>query len=74
MRSNATLITRTYRVNNKTRTLDLNITQVQMDRYNSGMLAQRAFPNLSPSEREFIMTGMTDEDWNEIFPKETSND
>ena len=26
-------------------------------------LVQDLMPNLTPSEREFIMTGMTDEDW-----------
>jgi len=25
------------------------------------------FPNLNSSEREFLMTGVTDEEWNRVF-------
>jgi hypothetical protein len=25
------------------------------------------FPNLTPSQREFVMTGITDEEWEEAF-------
>ena len=31
---------------------------------------QQAFPCLSDSDREFLITGATDEDWKEMFPKE----
>lgn len=31
-----------------------------------GVLIQRAFPQLSISDREFLLTGMTDEDWNAL--------
>jgi hypothetical protein len=31
-------------------------------------LIQDAFPNLNASQREFIMTGMTDDDWDNMFP------
>ena len=31
---------------------------------------QDAFPFLKPSEREFILTGITPEEWLEIFPPE----
>lgn len=32
-----------------------------------GQLVQRAFPKLSPSEREFIMTAITPDEWNAMF-------
>ena len=32
-----------------------------------GKLIQDAMPNLTPSEREFIKTGITDESWNKMF-------
>ena len=35
------------------------------EKYHQGELIQNAFPELSVSEREFIMTGMTDDEWNE---------
>lgn len=49
------------------RTIDLPITQDQIDRYNEGVLLQNAFPNLSAGEREFFKTGVTDEEWKETF-------
>lgn len=35
-----------------------------------GEFIQDAFGTLSNSEREFIMTGITDTEWNEIFSEE----
>lgn len=61
-------VTRTSIVSGKTRTLDLPVTEEQIDNYLiKGMLIQEAFPNLTPDQREFIMTGITDEEWNETF-------
>jgi hypothetical protein len=57
-------------VSGKTRTLDLPITEEQLFRYNSGELIQVAFPNLTADEREFIMTGIVQNEWDEIFPEE----
>ena len=51
--------------------MDLNITLEQMERYESGHgYIQDIFPNLTASEREFIKTGYTDEDWKAIFGEE----
>jgi hypothetical protein len=33
-------------------------------------LIQDAFPTLTADEREFILTGITSEEWDEIFPEE----
>lgn len=35
--------------------------------YKAGALIQVAFPNLTPAQREFIMTGITQEEWDEMF-------
>jgi len=53
-----------------TRTLDIPITMSQIQSYNEGAYVQVAFPQLSPSEREFMMTGITDEEWNDAFEGE----
>lgn len=59
-------ITRTSMTTGITRTRELDVTNDQLDAYyNKGKLIQDAFPHLSPSDREFIMTGMSDEDWEE---------
>jgi hypothetical protein len=34
-----------------------------------GEFIQKAFSFLSPDEREFLITGLTSEEWNELFPE-----
>lgn len=41
--------------------------------YCAGALIQQAFPFLSAEEREFLMTGITPEEWDEIFPQEETD-
>jgi hypothetical protein len=61
-------VTRISSVSGVTRTMDLDITPQQLIDYEKGMKIQYAFPNLTTSEREFFMTGITDEEWNAIAP------
>ena len=62
------LITRTSTLSGITRTLDLDVTPAQVDRYNAGgVLIQDAFPQLAKEQREFIKTGITAEEWDEMF-------
>ena len=49
------------------RTIDLPITQEQVDKYNRGALIQDAFPNLSSDQREFYKTGIVQEEWDKMF-------
>jgi hypothetical protein len=42
---------------------DLPITQAQIDRWQGGELIQAVFPDLSADQREFLMTGITPEEW-----------
>jgi hypothetical protein len=60
-------VTRTSRLTGITRTLELNCTEVQLVDWACGKLAQNAFPQLTPDEREFIMTGITSEEWSAAF-------
>ena len=53
---------------------EIDVTQEQLEEWNRGTLAQNAFPNLTPSEREFIMTGITDEVWDDIFGEDDQNE
>lgn len=47
------------------------VTQERLDRWESeGLNIQDAFPELTDDEREFILTGMTPEEWDEAFPEE----
>ena len=44
-------------------TMVLDITFEQYDAWRGGALIQDAMPNLTPDEREFLMTGITSEEW-----------
>jgi hypothetical protein len=50
-----------------TRSLDLPITEAQYRAWEEGELLQNAFPGLAPGLREFIKTGVTDEEWDSIM-------
>lgn len=60
-------ITRTSEVSGVTRTKEIDVTLDQLEAWAKGAPAQRAFPGLSASDREFIMSGTTDEEWKELF-------
>jgi hypothetical protein len=61
------IIKRTSAFTGITREVDLPVTEEQMNRYNNGELIQRAFPQLTPGQREFILTGVTDDEWDDMF-------
>lgn len=45
--------------------MDIDVTPAQIDAWVQGMLVQSAMPDLSADEREFIMTGITPNEWGE---------
>ena len=57
------LITRTNPFNGEVNTLNIEVTDAQIEAYAAGALIQNAFPNLSADDREFIKTGITAESW-----------
>ena len=50
-----------------TSTMNIAVTAVQSATWQEGELIQNAMPNLSPDEREFIMTGITPDEWASVF-------
>lgn len=62
-------VTRTSAFTGKVHTMELDITEDQVDDYN-GTLVQKAFPNLTADEREFFMTGVTAKEWEDVFGKD----
>jgi hypothetical protein len=48
-------------------TLDVAITLEQFSAWVDGALIQEAMPHLTASEREFLLTGITSEEWDETF-------
>ena len=46
--------------------MEIDVTHEQLDRYETGgEYIQVVFPDLTADEREFIMTGITAEEWDE---------
>lgn len=49
------------------RIVDMPITAEQFNNWQGGMLIQDAMPNLTDAQREFIMSGITTQEWEEAF-------
>ena len=61
-------VTKQSQISGVVRTMELDITAQQLWNYEMGLgLAQDVFYNLTDSEREFLMTGVTDEEWSRVF-------
>ena len=60
------IVTRKNIFTGRVRSLDLDITQEQVNRWQGGEKIQNVFPHLSVDEREFLMTGIIGEEWNEL--------
>ena len=60
------LITRQSPISGITRSLELPVTAVQLAAWHAGTYIQDAMPELEPEEREFLMTGITAEEWEDL--------
>ena len=61
------LITKVSPLTGKSNTMDISVTGKQLQEWQKGTLIQEAMPNLTPDEREFIMTGSTTADWEDMY-------
>ncbi len=61
------LITRISAISNNKNTMDLDIDEYQLKQWQNGGLIQDVMPHLTADEREFIMTGITPEEWDATF-------
>ena len=65
------LITRQSQWSGITRTLDIPVTHDQLYEWQQrGVMIQNAMPNLTADQREFLMTGVTAEEWKEMWGDE----
>jgi hypothetical protein len=60
-------ITRKSMFTGKINTMEIEVSEAQIARWERGELIQNATPNLTPDEREFIKTGVTPEEWDAQF-------
>jgi len=64
-------ITRQSPISGETNEINVDVTDEQIFVYlNGSKPIQEAFPNLTASEREFIKTGITEEEWKLLFGAE----
>ena len=61
------MITKTSPFTGTTCTKEIPVTISQLEDWQSGTLIQQAMPNISANDREFIMTGITAKEWNDLF-------
>ena len=61
------LVKRTSRISGKPTTMEIDITVKQLLEWDNGALIQDAMPHLTPDEREFIKTGITPDEWNNML-------
>lgn len=61
------IITKTSTMTGLTNTMELDITQQQIEQWEGGMLIQNAMPNLTLDEREFIISGITSSEWSVAY-------
>lgn len=63
-------------VTGKVYEMDINITVQQLFDFMNGRsgLAQEAFPDLSPEEREFIISGIHPTEWEQLFGNENEEE
>jgi hypothetical protein len=64
-------VTKISQLSRKESTMELDITPEQLyrveNRFSTKELIQNIVPHLSMNEREFLMTGITGEEWNNMF-------
>jgi len=61
-------ITKTSQISGQEHTMDLPVTQAEIDRWKkTGAHVQNVFPHLNADQREFLMTGITPEEWEATF-------
>ena len=63
-------ITRTSLFSDETRTREIDVTPEQLTAWETGAHIQTAAPHLSDEDREFLISGITLEEWNAVFGPE----
>jgi len=65
------IITKKSQLTGEEHSMNLDVSQDQMTRFynrkETGEYVQTIFPNLNPEEREFILTGITPDEWNDFI-------
>lgn len=63
-------ITRRSMLSGITRTKEIDVTRDQLEEWANGGLIQDVMPNLSDDDREFILSGITADEWDSVYGEE----
>ena len=61
------LVGKKSQLSGKSHEMEIDVSEKQITLWMEGELIQNVMPNLSPDEREFLMTGITPAEWDEAF-------
>ena len=65
------LVSRVSLVSGKEYTMDIpGLTPAMLRRWQAGELIQNVMPEFTVDQREFLMTGITPEEWEAMFPED----
>lgn len=62
-------ITKTSKLTGIIHTLEIDVTDRMIERWKGGVYIQAVMPHLSADEREFLMTGITADEWANAFAR-----
>ena len=62
-------IKRTSPITDITRTRDIDVTKEQLVRWEAGALIQDVMGHLSVQDREYLITGITDDEWKTLYDR-----
>ncbi len=64
------IIRRRSVITRKLNVMNIAVTEEQIKKWQEGMMIQDAMPDLSVNEREFLINGVTPEEWNMYIGEE----
>jgi hypothetical protein len=64
------LIRRISPIDGKVYEIEIDVTEEQLQDWKAGRLIQHAMPDVSPEHRDFILMGITPEQWNALMGEE----
>lgn len=67
-------VTRKDPLTGKDNTLEIPVTEAQVNQWRGGRNIQDVMRNLTDDQREFMMTGLMPDSWEEIFKGQTDED
>ena len=67
------LVNKRSMISGKWHVMELPVTKDQIRHWMNGEFIQNAMPNLNDEQREFLMTGITPDEWNANFGETEEN-